>query len=148
MVFPWCYHALEVVSPENSIFLHFGTATPSKTGHLVRVIIKFGEYKVKGPDVKISKNGSVLLVEPLSSRGAAKIVVRAVSSALHGAASALKMSYAGLTKGLIAIGVAMLAGARRAGLSVALRAELEHSQPELLRMLRARVPAMFPRRIG
>jgi len=62
-----------------------------------------------------------------------------------GAASALKMSYAGLTKGLIAIGVAMVAGARRAGLSEALRAELERSQPELLRMLRARVPAMFPK---
>jgi len=62
-----------------------------------------------------------------------------------GAASALKMSYAGLTKGLIAIGAAMVAGARRAGLSVALRAELERSQPELLRMLCARVPAMFPK---
>jgi 3-hydroxyisobutyrate dehydrogenase-like beta-hydroxyacid dehydrogenase len=62
-----------------------------------------------------------------------------------GAASALKMSYAGLTKGLIAIGAAMVTGARRAGLSEALRAELERSQPELLRMLRARVPAMFPK---
>ena len=62
-----------------------------------------------------------------------------------GAASALKMSYAGLTKGLIAIGAAMVAGARRAGLSEALRAELERTQPELLRMLRARVPAMFPK---
>jgi hypothetical protein len=39
----------------------------------------------------------------------------------------------------------MVAGARRAGLSEALRAELERSQPELLRMLRARVPAMFPK---
>jgi hypothetical protein len=55
------------------------------------------------------------------------------------------MSYAGLTKGLIAIGAAMVAGARRAGLSVALRAELERSQPELLRMLRTLVPAMFPK---
>lgn len=62
-----------------------------------------------------------------------------------GTASALKMSYAGLTKGLIAIGAAMIGGAQRAGLSGALRAELERSQPDLLRMLRARIPAMFPK---
>lgn len=62
-----------------------------------------------------------------------------------GAASALKMSYAGLTKGLIAIGAAMLGGAARAGLASALRAELERSQPQLLKMLGARVPAMFPK---
>ena len=62
-----------------------------------------------------------------------------------GAASALKMSYAGLTKGFIAIGAAMLGGAARAGLAPALRAELERSQPQLLKMLGARVPAMFPK---
>jgi 3-hydroxyisobutyrate dehydrogenase-like beta-hydroxyacid dehydrogenase len=62
-----------------------------------------------------------------------------------GAASALKMSYAGLTKGLIAIGAAMLGGAARAGVAPALRAELERSQPQLLKMLGARVPAMFPK---
>jgi 3-hydroxyisobutyrate dehydrogenase-like beta-hydroxyacid dehydrogenase len=62
-----------------------------------------------------------------------------------GGASALKMSYAGLTKGLIAIGAAMLAGADRAGLAPALRAELERSQPHLLKVLGARVPAMFPK---
>ncbi len=60
-----------------------------------------------------------------------------------GAASALKMSYAGLTKGLIAVGAAMVGGASRAGLASELRAELERSQPELLAMLRMRMPAMF-----
>jgi 3-hydroxyisobutyrate dehydrogenase-like beta-hydroxyacid dehydrogenase len=62
-----------------------------------------------------------------------------------GAASALKMSYAGLTKGLIAIGTAMIGGASRAGLAPALLAELKRSQPELLAMFGARVPAMFPK---
>jgi 3-hydroxyisobutyrate dehydrogenase-like beta-hydroxyacid dehydrogenase len=62
-----------------------------------------------------------------------------------GTASALKMSYAGLTKGFIAIGAAMLAGAERAGLAPALRAELERSQPQMLKMLGGRVPAMFPK---
>lgn len=62
-----------------------------------------------------------------------------------GAASGLKMSYAGLSKGLIAIGAAMAVGAQRAGLSPVLMDELEHSQPELLRMLKARLPVMFPK---
>jgi L-threonate 2-dehydrogenase len=62
-----------------------------------------------------------------------------------GAASGLKMSYAGLTKGLIAVGTAMLAGASRAELAPALLAELQRSQPELLAMFAARVPAMFPK---
>ena len=39
----------------------------------------------------------------------------------------------------------MTGAAQRAGLSSALRAELEHSQPELLAMLRTRLPAMFPK---
>ncbi len=62
-----------------------------------------------------------------------------------GTASGLKMSYAGLTKGFIAIGAAMLAAASRNGLGPALKAELERSQPQTLEMLRTRVPAMFPK---
>ena len=62
-----------------------------------------------------------------------------------GAASALKMSYAGLTKGLIAIGAAMIGAASRAGVASALREELSHSQPRLLAMLSTRIPAMYPK---
>jgi putative dehydrogenase len=62
-----------------------------------------------------------------------------------GAASALKMSYAGLTKGFIAIGAAMIAGASRAGLSSALATELQRSQPGILAMLCGWSPGMFPK---
>ena len=60
-----------------------------------------------------------------------------------GAASALKMSYAGVTKGLIALGAAMALGAARTGAAAALRAELAASQPDLLRLLDRGVPGMF-----
>ena len=60
-----------------------------------------------------------------------------------GAASALKMSYAGITKGLTALGAAMALGASRAGAADALRAELAYSQPEILGMLQASMPPMF-----
>ena len=49
-----------------------------------------------------------------------------------GAASALKMSYAGITKGTTAIACAMLLGAARFGCGEALIAELTESQPEML----------------
>jgi 3-hydroxyisobutyrate dehydrogenase-like beta-hydroxyacid dehydrogenase len=60
-----------------------------------------------------------------------------------GAASALKMSYAGITKGLTALGSTMALGAARAGAAEALRAELEESQPDLVKYLDRAVPDMF-----
>jgi 3-hydroxyisobutyrate dehydrogenase-like beta-hydroxyacid dehydrogenase len=62
-----------------------------------------------------------------------------------GAASALKMSYAGITKGLTAIGTAMMLGAIRAGCGDELRAELAESQPHLLAWLARQVPNMYPK---
>jgi putative dehydrogenase len=60
-----------------------------------------------------------------------------------GAASALKMGYAGITKGITALGSAMALGATAAGAADALRAELAASQPEVLRYLQRSVPDMF-----
>jgi 3-hydroxyisobutyrate dehydrogenase-like beta-hydroxyacid dehydrogenase len=62
-----------------------------------------------------------------------------------GAASALKLSYAGLTKGITALGAAMVAAASREGLDGALRAELARSQPEILARIERGLPAMFPK---
>jgi 3-hydroxyisobutyrate dehydrogenase-like beta-hydroxyacid dehydrogenase len=62
-----------------------------------------------------------------------------------GAASALKMSYGGITKGFTAIAVAMVLGATRAGLASALHKELEASQPHLLAWLTRQVPRMYPK---
>jgi L-threonate 2-dehydrogenase len=62
-----------------------------------------------------------------------------------GAASALKMSYAGITKGLVAVGTAMLLAAARSGVATALRTELEESQANLFASLGRSVPGMFPK---
>jgi putative dehydrogenase len=59
-----------------------------------------------------------------------------------GAAAALKMSYAGITKGVTAIGAAMLLAATRAGAAEALRQELAASQPALLAWLTRQMPGM------
>jgi 3-hydroxyisobutyrate dehydrogenase-like beta-hydroxyacid dehydrogenase len=62
-----------------------------------------------------------------------------------GAASALKMSYGGITKGFTAIAVAMVLGATRAGSAAALHKELAMSQPHLLGWLTRQVPRMPPK---
>ena len=62
-----------------------------------------------------------------------------------GAASALKMSYAGITKGLTGIGAAMMLGATRSGADAALAQELAESQPQLLAWLARQVPSMYPK---
>jgi L-threonate 2-dehydrogenase len=62
-----------------------------------------------------------------------------------GAASALKMSYAGITKGFTAVAAAMALGATRAGSADALYQELALSQPQLLAWLGRQVPRMYPK---
>ena len=75
------------------------------------------------------------------------LIVRVLRGPLT-AASALKMSYAGITKGFTALGAAMMLAASRGGAAEALKAELAESQPALLGLLTAQMPAMYPRPIA
>ena len=60
-----------------------------------------------------------------------------------GAASALKMSYAGITKGVTAVASMMMLAATRAGVADKLRGELDRSHPALVASLQRAVPDMF-----
>ncbi len=60
-----------------------------------------------------------------------------------GAASALKMSYAGITKGITAVGSMMMLAATRAGVADKLRAELDRSHPAFVANFQRAVPDMF-----
>jgi hypothetical protein len=70
------------------------------------------------------------------------LIVRVLEGPLT-AASALKMSYAGITKGFTALGATMMLAAARGGSAAALKAELSESRPDLLRYLSNQVPAMY-----
>jgi L-threonate 2-dehydrogenase len=59
-----------------------------------------------------------------------------------GSASALKMSYAGITKGFTALGATMILAATRAGTADALITEMTVSQPALLKWLTSQMPKM------
>jgi 3-hydroxyisobutyrate dehydrogenase-like beta-hydroxyacid dehydrogenase len=72
------------------------------------------------------------------------LVFRAMDGPI-GAASALKMCYGGITKGLTAVGSAMVLAAHRAGIADTLHAELSASQPQLMARLSGSVPDMFSR---
>jgi len=62
-----------------------------------------------------------------------------------GAASALKMSYAGISKGITGLGAAMALAATRAGAADALRDELALSLPTIQARLGAALPDMIPK---
>lgn len=91
-----------------------------------------------GPVFYYSGPGSA----PLERLNDVGLVFRRVDGGV-GAASALKMSYGGITKGLTAVGSAMMLAATRAGVAEALHAELAASQPNLLTYFRRSVPDMF-----
>jgi len=86
---------------------------------------------VSGPEAKS--------VDALNRYG---LDVRAVAGGI-GAASALKLSYAGINKGVIGLGAAMVLAAKRAGVEDALMRELSDSQRALLAQLSRSVPDMF-----
>jgi 3-hydroxyisobutyrate dehydrogenase-like beta-hydroxyacid dehydrogenase len=70
------------------------------------------------------------------------LIVRVLDGPLT-AASALKMSYAGITKGFTALGAAMMLAASRGGSAQALHTELVESQPALLGWLTRQTPNMY-----
>lgn len=77
----------------------------------------------------------------LSQRG---LQVRRIEGPL-GAASALKMCYAGINKGVTGLGTAMLLAAIRSGADEALKRELQESLSDLDAKLVKGIPDMYPK---
>ncbi len=81
------------------------------------------------------------LTAPLGRHG---LDLRVLDAPL-GAASGLKMTYAMCTKGVTALGAAMLLGAAREGIGPALHDELTRSQTEMLARFGKAMPDMLPK---
>jgi 3-hydroxyisobutyrate dehydrogenase-like beta-hydroxyacid dehydrogenase len=95
-----------------------------------------------GPRLYVSgEPEGVARVRVLAERG---LDVRVLDGPV-GAASALKMSFAGINKGVAAIASAMILAAARAGTAEALYEEMSESLPGLLESLRRQVPDMLPK---
>lgn len=101
------------------------------------------------PSAKPAGNGTRIYVSGIAANDAARLsgfgVPFPVLDGPVGAASALKMSYGGITKGFTAVAIAMVLGASHAGSAEALHEELTLSQPELLAWLSRQVPRVYPK---
>jgi 3-hydroxyisobutyrate dehydrogenase-like beta-hydroxyacid dehydrogenase len=133
------------------VYVDCNAISPRSTHEVARIIQESGAAFVDGGIIggppRIGTPGPVLYC---SGPGAAALSVlregnlrlRVLSEEL-GAASALKMSYAGITKGLVALASTMMLGAARSGAAQALYEELAESQPHLLKHFARTVPDMF-----
>jgi 3-hydroxyisobutyrate dehydrogenase-like beta-hydroxyacid dehydrogenase len=100
-----------------------------------------GEDKVKGSPRFYASGPAAPRFASLRDYG---LDVRVLDGALS-AASAMKMSYAGITKGTQAIGAAMMLAATRAGSADALFAELSSSQKEMFAWFKRGLALMPPK---
>src|SRR5437667_5555133 len=116
----------EIIAPTGAHFVDAGIiGGPPRQGY-------------KGPSIYASGE-HVREAVPLRDWG---IDLRAIEGPI-GAASAVKMSYAGITKGTSAIAAAMLLGAARFGCAEALIGELSDSPPQTLARMRSGLPGMY-----
>ena len=138
------------IGPQKPVYIDCNAVNPDTVLRIERTVRETGATFVDGgiigppPDPDSSKTriylsgpdaGSVTVLEQYG-------LSMPVQPGPVGAASAMKMSYAGITKGFTALGAAMMLAATRAGTADALIAEMQVSQPALLKWLTAQMPKM------
>jgi putative dehydrogenase len=133
------------------IYVDCNALDPATVLRIARVVQETGATFVDGGIIGgPPQPGSKATKIYLSGEAAARVAELA-NYGLHmpiqpgpiGAASAMKMSYAGITKGFTALGTAMMLAASRAGTAEALKAELSASQPALFNWLTRQTPNMY-----
>jgi putative dehydrogenase len=133
------------------IYVDCNALDPATVLRIARVIEETGAAFVDGgiiggPPKPGSKGTKIYLSGPASQQVA--VLTRfglemPIQPGPVGAASAMKMSYAGITKGFTALGAVMLLAAARAGTAEDLKLELAASQPALFGWLTRQVPNMY-----
>ena len=138
------------IGPQKPVYIDCNAVNPDTVLRIERTVRETGATFVDGgiigppPDPDSSKTriylsgpdaGSVTVLEQYG-------LSMPVQPGPVGAASAMKMSYAGITKGFTALGATMMLAATRAGTADALLAEMKVSQPALLKWLTSQMPKM------
>jgi 3-hydroxyisobutyrate dehydrogenase-like beta-hydroxyacid dehydrogenase len=133
------------------IYVECNAVSPPTMQKIADVITKTGcpfvGAGIIGPPPKPGSTNTKIYVSGPAAKVVAGLndyglIIRILDGPLT-AASALKMSYAGITKGFTALGTAMMLAASRGGSAEALKAELAESRPDLLRYLANQVPGMY-----
>jgi 3-hydroxyisobutyrate dehydrogenase-like beta-hydroxyacid dehydrogenase len=141
-----------LIAPSNKkpIYVDCNAVSPPTKVSIGNVILKSGAPFVDGGIIGLPpKEGyspylhvSGSDAEKVSALNEFGIKVNVVEGPV-GAASALKMSFAGITKGVTAVASMMMLAATRAGVADKLRIELERSYPTYLTSFQRAVPDMF-----
>lgn len=133
------------------IYVDCNAVNPQTMGHIGQVVTAAGAQFVAagiiGPPPKPDSTNTKLYVSGSAAQRLATLnnyglIVRVLDGPLT-AAAALKMSYAGITKGFTALAAAMMLAAARGGAAEALKAELAESQIPLQAWLNRQVPSMY-----
>jgi 3-hydroxyisobutyrate dehydrogenase-like beta-hydroxyacid dehydrogenase len=135
------------------LYVDCNAVSPDTVARIGTVIAATGAPFVDGGIIggppKPGSTGTSIYVSGPDAPRAAKLVEHGLEMKLLGPAigeaSALKMSYAGITKGFTALGAAMMLAATRGGSAAALQAELAESQKPLFAWLTRQVPGMYPK---
>ncbi|MGX1309147.1 putative dehydrogenase [Amorphus suaedae] len=142
-------------NPRRPLFVDCNAVSPATMGEIAEIVTAAGvrvvDAGIIGGPPKPGGKGPVFYAsgEPADVEAFARLTafglrITPMDGGI-GTASAMKMSYAGVTKGLTAIGTAMILAAERGGVADALQAEFADSQPELLAWLARQVPQMPPK---
>ncbi|AMN38537.1 NAD(P)-dependent oxidoreductase [Rhodoplanes sp. Z2-YC6860] len=143
--------AMISASNHKPIYVDCNAVSPPTKVQVGEIITRAGspfvDVGIIGLPPKPGSNGPVLIV---SGPDSAKLVplgdfglnLRVVEGPV-GAASAVKMSYAGITKGITALGSMMMLASMRGGVGEELRAQLERSHPYFMQNFTRAVPEMF-----
>ena len=139
------------LSEGGPVFVDWNAISPARVAKVAAIVQEAGARFVDGSIIglpgaldtpgplMLASGADAPLLAPLAGYGMRlKLMDRPL-----GAASALKMSYSGITKGFTALAATMLLAARRAGCDEALIEELGRSQPNYLAGLRRTIPDMF-----
>jgi 3-hydroxyisobutyrate dehydrogenase-like beta-hydroxyacid dehydrogenase len=133
------------------VYVDCNAVSPDTAARIAAVIADTGapyaDAGIIGPPPKPGSNNTKLYVSGPAAGQLAQLndyglIVQVLDGPLT-AASALKMSYAGITKGFTALGAAMMLAATRGGSAEALKAELADSRPDLLGYLTRQMPGMY-----
>jgi len=131
-----------------AVYIDCNAISPQTVATIAQTVDATGAAFVDGGIIGMPSSPKLYFSGPhapqASALGDAGLAVRLLDGPV-GAASALKMSYAGITKGLTAIGSAMSLAAMRNGAGQALLDELAESQPEISAWLASNVPRMPPK---
>jgi L-threonate 2-dehydrogenase len=142
----------KLIAPNNKkpVYVDCNAVSPESKIKIGEVVAKSGAPFVDGSIIGLPPKEGYTPYVHVAGPEAEKVAVLNefgikvnVVGGVVGHASALKMCFGGITKGVTAVGAMMMLAATRAGVADKLRGELERSYPQFLTSFQRSVPDMF-----